>query len=237
MAKFGSRTCIVYAKYVVGGEEGLKSSSVDRDKIIQKDSDRVLKTQKIGTSKEVSEVNDKEVVVKAIESKVISGDGLVKKESISEALFDVYLDTFTATGTAANTNISQQIATTISISEIKALESAWSDGTSTSFYDACKDIIGTNKNKTDAIDRINMYSFVKAVKKSNAIVDNNMFGDLDIGTGSDTCSSQATESQAFVTNFLLKGSGTGVYPNKPTGLSDTEWATLHSSGNFHIVEC
>jgi hypothetical protein len=235
MAKFNGRTCIVFARYLTGGGEGLEVSTVERDKIIQKDSDRVFTTQKIGTRKEISEIDEKEVVVKSIESKMIVGDGLFKKEDITEALFDLYIDIITTSGTSPNINVSQQIATTISISEIKALESAWSDGTDTSFYDVCKTAIGSDK-KTTEIARVDLYRFVEAAQKSDAIINSNMFGNLDSGSGSDTCSSQKEEAELFVEEFLLAEEGSGVYPNKVPGMTDLEWKDLIDN-NFSVVSC
>ena len=236
MAKFNGRTCIIYTKYVSGGV-GVNPSEVERERLIQRDEDETIQERKIGTSKQINEVNEKEVVVKGIVSKVAVG-GRIKKDFVNEAVFDLYLDFLTASASSTTTPNQKQsllVGEKISISELKSMENNWSSiepGYGTNLVSLSRANIGDKKSIAKACTTL--YSVIDSLQKSKATIDNNFFGDLSKGQGSETCSADVESLTAFKTNTLLKQVD-GVYVNKVGGVTDAKWLDLVN--NASMISC
>ena len=233
--KFEGKTAILYARYREGGQEGLKGKEVERNRVIQKRSDMKTKEQKIGTKTVYSEIKEDEVVTEKIVSTVAKGDQVFRKDFVREALFDIYLDFLTVSGTIPNERVSLLVSENISISEIKTMESHWnslSGQTPTTFYEEAKAKVGDSTGIVAC--KTELYGMIEAFQKSDATVENNLFGDLNQGQGSDNCSEQAASNTAFKNDVLLKEIG-GVYVNKVGSVTDSQWETLVA--NMHGVEC
>ena len=235
MAKFNGRTCIIYAKYLEGGGEGKEIQTVERETIIERDADKNQVSRKIGTHKVHSETNSKEVLVKSLESKIDVVDGIFKKEVLMEAIYNLYVDLISTSGVTPNERVSQLIASSISISEIKALESGWSNGTSNAFYTACK--AGIDSKAIITQPRVDMYRAIDTLQKSKSVINTEFFGDLKRGSGSPTCAADRAKTILHRDTFLLKETSvdSGKYVNKAPGYTDAQWRTAVMA--MAITEC
>tara|TARA_B110000967_G_scaffold179957_1_gene195877 strand:+ start:1093 stop:1782 length:690 start_codon:yes stop_codon:yes gene_type:complete len=228
MAKFDGMTCIMYAILVESGSSGLQAEEKERSRLVSKDKDNVLKSVRLGTTSEVSEINEKEVVSKDINADVHLSNPRIVKEYITEPIFDLFMDRI-STGFAPNETLSIGICQNISLSEIKQLESNWSDGTSTNFSDDCRVSAEHGRPGRAGMTTISLYSAVDAINKADVIGDSTFqLGSLDSGTGSPGCA-EDYDSILTLINDLSNVS------NHPEGITTEKWSALLR--NAHTINC
>lgn len=237
--KFKGQCCIMYVKLIDANNGSVNFEEKERTRLVSKTKDMSIKSVKIGTRSQTSEVNNKEVVSKDIIADTHISDPRMLTEFLIEPLFDLYMDRITPTSIdspqAPNTRVSMGICQNISLSEIKQLESNWSDGTSTRFTDACKVISedstnDPNPNGVGAYITVSLYHAVDAIQKSDVINDStNSLGSLDVGTGSPNSAEQVAKFE-----FVRTQMGTDAFKNKikdSLQISDADWATLLSNAH------
>ena len=233
MAKFDGKTVILTAICTnpkIENNQGV-SETVLREKFLIRNKEQRTRPQKAGSIKSHAE-DGANVVAEDKIAEVRIGTGVSKMELVSGALFDLYLDSFTTSGTVSNKDVEFLIGKSITLSEIKVLENGWlGDG---SFFTAC------NTASTHAVHddvqaranvgkRIDLYNLINSIQTSAILISGityNAFGDLEHGQGSSTnCSDQVALMDNLKTNLLLKVVD-GDYINKIPGMSDDDWEDL-----------
>lgn len=235
MAKFTGQNCYLGALVTTAAKEGLGQDKNTRTKLIEKSKDVRLEERSIGSIKSYANEDETQVKSEDYKSKVVMGSMTQKEEDVTDALFNLYIDTTSDIDTEESTGINEklciQIARDVTLSEIKSLTSNFGSA-GTTFYESCStkadDILSgvRARNITMASMTINIGTLIQAIEKGDIINTGFIFGSLDQGSGSVNCSSFASKVATLKSDLLLATDSSGNYTNKPMGISNAEWLTL-----------
>jgi hypothetical protein len=233
MAKFTGQDCYLGALVTTAAKEGLGQDKNIRTKLIEKSEDIRKEERRIGSIKSYANEDKTEVKSEDYKSEVVMGSMIEKEELISDALFNLYIDTTSIQdeSTAINENLCVQIAKDVTLSEIKSLTSNFGSA-GTTFYESCASkadsfLAGTKQTEmTMASMSVNIGTLIETIEKGDIVNTGFIFGSLDHGAGSTNCSSFASSVATLKTDVLLATDSSGNYKNKPMNLSNAEWLTL-----------